>query len=250
MLGELFINADRSKSLKVSGIETKYLCFDVDGFTAPEVIDCKSMYSHDGFTYDASLGALFVRCEAVRNQSNANGDGFNGHSSNTGDIHSKQTTVTFIDCWSHDNQDDGYSDHERSETTIIGGLYEYNGKGGITPSYGSHCTCYNVMSRKNYSGFYYAGSAVAEEGGKGGQLICYDCIAVDNNIENPKSGYAVTGEGNSVILVNCRSIGHDFGYNCTYNSKMTLIDCRSLNDKSVKTGSAYITIRNTELVTE
>ena len=163
------------------------------------------------------------------------------HSTNSGDIYSKQTTVTLTDCWSHDNNDDGYSDHERSETTIIGGLYEYNGKAGITPSFGSHCTCYNVCSRNNNNGFYYIGTVETAEGGKYGQLYCSNCCAENNS----SSGFRVDGTGNSAILFNCQSFNNYYGYQASSSSHGILLsNCRTADCEVTKSGN--ISVRHTE----
>lgn len=236
-------------TLKMNGINTKYLIFNINKTIDSEIIDCKAtnVFGGGAFIYNSALNCKFIRCEASRCCRGVNGDGFNGHASNTGDIFSKQITATFIDCWSHDNNDDGYSDHERSETTIIGGLYEYNGKAGVTPSYGSHCTCYNVLSRNNYNGFYYTGTATEDEGGTYGQLICYNCVAENNKVGSHKSGFVVDGTGNSLMLVNCKSINNGVGYNSRAGNVVTLIDCGSHGDDTVRRGSGF-DIKNTTLV--
>ena len=248
----LFVNANRNKTLLLTGIETRYLTFNVVFTIGSHIVDCRAanVVAAGGFLYNRSVGAEFVRCEALHVNTGGNGDGFNGHSSNSGDPFSKQTTVSLIDCWSHGNQDDGYSDHERSEITIIGGLYEWNGKGGITPSYGSHCTCYNVMSRHNYSGFYYTGTAEESEGGKYGQCVCIECLAEKNDRGHWKSGFRVDGNGNRMLCIGCRSIGNEYAFTAGNTAFMKLIDCRAKdNTKSIK-GDAVenITVENTELV--
>jgi len=252
-VNRLFLNGSRNISVKAFGIETKYMTFNVDKLTSAELYDCKAanVCNSGAFTYNRCLSGKFVRCEATRCQAGNNGDGFNGHASNTGDIYSKQVTVSLIDCWSHDNNDDGYSDHERSETTMIGGLYEYNKKGGVTPSYGSHCTCYNVYSRNNYNGFYYTGLAAAEEGGKYGQMTCFGCVAENNTGGKSSAGFKVDSAGNSMFLSDCKAINNDIGY--VVNSKTShakLIDCGAVgNTKTISNKTAF-EITNTMLVVE
>ena len=241
----------RKIKLNCVGIEVKYMIFSLMDTINSTAVDCKAsnVYGAGAFRYDRAVGVKFIRCEAARAYNGSGGDGFNGHADNTGDIHSKQTTATFIDCWAHDNADDGYSDHERSETTIIGGLFEYNCKGGVVPAGGSHCTCYNVLSRRNYRGFLYTNTTTAEEGGKGGQLMCIGCVADNNNRDgNIQYGFVVSGEGNSAILIDCKSIGHKVGYSTQTGCKMRLVDCGSLNDATVKSGD-NIVVENTTPVT-
>lgn len=248
----LFVNLRRDMSLKVSGIESKYMAFDVSKTTNSVIKDCKAtnVCKSGAFMYDQALGCEFIRCEAARCFSGSNGDGFNAHSANTGDAYAKQTTVTMIDCWSHDNNDDGYSDHERSETTIIGGLFEFNGKAGVTPSYGSQCNCYNVVSRYNFAGFYYTGITDEAEGGMYGQMYCHNCIAENNNRGGVKAGFRVDGSYNSMKLVDCRAIGNGSGYVIANDlCHAHLVDCKAADNDKVLDGSlqAFI-VKNTSLV--
>ncbi len=246
----LFSNTSGMK-LKVSGISSKYLIFGIQSTINSEIADCKAsnVCGAGAFVYNSALNCKFIKCEATRAFNGNNGDGFNGHCSNTGDIYSKQLTATFIDCWSHDNNDDGYSDHERAETTIIGGLYEYNKKGGVTPSYGSHVTCYDTYSRRNYCGFNYVGSRDEAEGGMYGQLTCYGCVAENNTRGGEKTGFNINGYKNTMKLINCKSIGHDIGYKAS-NSDNTveLIDCGSYQDKVARSRNGTFIIKNTTIV--
>ena len=249
-----FANATRINSLKMYGIDVKYMAVNTINMSSPELYDCKAsnMNNSGAFIYDKCLSALFVRCEACGNAYGVNGDGFNGHSSNTGDAFAKQTTCELRDCWSHDNLDDGYSDHERSEIVVRGGLYENNGKGGVVPSYGSHCCCYGVVSRYNYNGFYYTGDVASAEGGKYGQMACYDCVAKGNRAtSNVGSGFRVNGTKNSMYLVNCRSIGNNIGYDSEGSDNLaTLIECTAKdNTHSQKGGLGTFTVLNGTLVT-
>lgn len=248
--GNLFSNV-KDTMLRVTGINVKYMTFNVNGTHDSVISDCKcsNIFGYGAFVYDSALNCTFIRCEASRCTNGVNGDGFNGHCSSSGDIYSKQSTVALIECWSHDNMDDGYSDHERAEIFIIGGLYEYNGKGGIVPSYGSHCSCHNVLSRQNHNGFYYTGTATDAEGGKYGQLICYNCVAENNIRGGDKAGFIVDGDGNSMKLINCKSIGNNIGYKPrSSNNSMELIDCTSYQDTIIKDGYGTFIIKNTTIV--
>ena len=243
--GSLFYGGNRNISLELSGIETKYIIFNISGTSNSKVVDCRAsnVFGSGAFNYSRCIGAEFIRCEASFCCTGTNGDGFNAHSNNTGEPFSKQTTVTLTDCWAHDNRDDGYSDHERSEAVLYGGLYEYNGKSGITPSYGSHCSCYNVLSRYNKNGFYYLGVVASAEGGKYGQLSCTSCTAMGNTA----SGYRIDGAGNSAILTLCRSVSNQFGYySDTANNGVELIDCGAAGNQTAKAGNIRVT--NTSLV--
>lgn len=245
----MFYNSDRSIELSMYGIECKYMACNVQNMIV-HLEDCKVAYSYGsgGFIYGSSL-IDFVRCEACGAHGNATGDGFNAHSSSTGDPFSKQTTARLVDCWSHDCMDDGYSDHERSETEVWGGLFEYNGKAGITPAYGTHCSCYNVLSRNNYSGFLYLGEVTPEEGGKYGQMLCIGCVAENNTEATSGYGFAVKSSGNLAKLINCKSIGNLIGYYSGPLTILELIDCGSADDTTVKRIDGTLIVKNTETVT-
>ena len=250
-----FDTTNNNYTLKLSGINTKYCSINITGTVNSEIVDCQSIncQSAGAFVYDKSTNIKFIRCEAACAQTaNGTGDGFNGHSTNTGEIYSKQTTCTLIDCWAHDNNDDGYSDHERSETTIIGGLYENNGKAGITPANGSHCSCYNVYSRYNYCGFYYTNGANSAEGGKYGQLLCNSCYAESNGYDGGLGyGFYVDSIKNKLDCINCVSINNKTaGYGCGANSNnVKLINCKSYNETKTNFGlNSNITIINPDIL--
>lgn len=239
-------NADRSFTLNLIGIETKYYGINVNNTTNSYIVDCKAsnVCGEGCFTYDSALGVTFKKCEAGFAFKGSNGDGFNGHGTTTGEDFPKQITASLIECWSHDNNDDGYSDHERSETSIFGGLYEYNGKGGVVPSYGSHCVCHDVLSRGNYNGFYYTGTKLDE--GNGGQLVCYNCIAENNKKGGAKTGFLVDGNGNRLILYNCKSISNRKGFDTTSQSHIVLYDCGAYGNEITKDGN--VSANNTTIV--
>lgn len=252
----LFLNADRSKTVVMSGIIVKYMCLNVDNTTNSVLSKCRvyNAFNGGGFTWSNALNVTIKGCEAAHTQSGAVGDGFNAHSVVTNNPFAYHTTATMIDCWSHDNYDDGYSDHERCEISIFGGLFEYNGKAGVTPSYGTHCCCYNVLSRKNYNGFFYTAVTDSSEGGKYGQLLCVNCVSQNNSSpyatdddNSPKkyesSGFRCDGAGNKLILINCKSIGNKFGYCIVGNTSGDLYDCSaSGNTSAAKIGGGTYNI--------
>lgn len=243
----------RNIAVNISGIAVKYMSFNISGTVNSTITDCMcANVKDDGcFKYDNCLNATFVRCEAARCRKGDTGDGFNAHATNAAnDAFAKCVTGMMIDCWSHDNYDDGYSNHQRGEDTIIGGLFEYNGKAGVTPAYGTHCTCYNVLSRQNYGGFYVVGEADSAEGGVGTQLICYNCVAQDNYRGGLYTGFYTAHAGNSAILYNCKAIGNNRAYRAAENTTMLLVDCTALdNHAEIKYGDGTITVKNTTLVT-
>lgn len=225
----------KDKSLVLSNIEFRYGIVGLTELNIAEVYNCASKYVYGagGFVYDDSVSVLFDHCEAARVYlPGSGGDGFNGHTSGS-DSTIIYSQVTLRECWSHDNNDDGYSDHDYAEATIDGGLFEYNGKGGVTPSYGSHCVAKNVLSRYNKHGFFYPGPV---HEGNGGQLMCYCCVSIGHKA-NEGDGYVVTGAGDKMILVNCKSINDRYAFNCASGCYMDIIDCGTTESTSVYNGA-------------
>lgn len=207
--------------------------------------DCaaKFTYGAGAIRYDLATGITFVGCEACMNTNGTEtGDGFNGHGViSSVDGLPKVTSCQLVDCWSHDNNDDGYSDHENCETIVRGGLYEYNKKAGCTPASGAQSACYNVVSRHNYRGFYYVNASQDE--GVYGQALFYGCTAESNSI----AGFAVAGNNNQVECIGCKSRNNAVGYHLANKSYMKCIDCGSVGDttKVQNAGTGSIDIINT-----
>lgn len=250
-----FVNArDRSKTINLSGICIKYMVCNIPAYSNCRLVDCKAAHAYGSgcYWYANPLNCTFIRCEADgAYNTDGKGDGFNGSSWTSGDKNAKAATITLIDCWAHDCNDDGWSDHARFESLLIGGLYEWNHKGGVTPSYGSQCTCYGVTSRNNYNGFLYTGETSEE---KYGCVQCIDCVAENNYSVGMGTGvgFYVRNYYNDMVLVNCKSIGNSTGYRADANTFMHMTDCGALNSTShdkVINGKAILTVKNTQVVT-
>ncbi|WP_312459094.1 BppU family phage baseplate upper protein, partial [Proteiniclasticum sp.] len=95
--------------------------------------NCEASYSvsGNGFTLDYTNGDL-VNCKAYKNRN----DGFNLHY--YGD-------TKLVNCEGSYNYDDGISHHDGCTGVIIGGKWNYNGKGGIAPAYGARVNWYNTI---------------------------------------------------------------------------------------------------------
>lgn len=242
---------DGSVAFEMVNIECWYGSISLRLCHGGRAIDCAAKYALGGgaWSWDAAIGLELIRCEATRAFSGSGtGDGFNAHSTTTDPALAKHTVATMIDCWSHDNNDDGYSDHERCETTIIGGLFEYNVKAGLTPAYGCHDTIYNAYCRKQVnSGIALVGSATAAEGGRGSQIFVIGCIC-----ENNKNNYYVSGDASGTDenfgkFVNCVSLnGTEYGYLCGKNARIELNNCTDSGSPTAKGGN--IVINNAALV--
>ena len=230
--------------LEISNIEFRYEVLNVANLNSVHLTCVASKYvrGNGAILYDRTINAKFENCEAARACDGSYGDGFNAHAANS-DAGSRGTYAQLIDCWSHDNMDDGYSDHEYSEVLIMGGLYEYNGKAGITPSYGSHLNGHNILSRRNYCGYYYIGSKL--DGGNEGQMALYNCISDSNNRGGQMAGYYID-YGNDAILYNCIAMNETTGFKCS-SSQMKLIDCKVANCTSAKEGATITVVNGTSL---
>lgn len=232
---------DGTCKVNFENFEVWYGCFSVSQCHNSVIADCgaKFGYGSGAFMYNNSLNITFLRCEAERVVGNGGyGDGFNGHSSYTSP-NVRHTTCRIIDCWSHDNNDDGYSDHEGCSSTIIRGLYEYNHKAGVTPSTGAYSYAYDVISRNNYNGFMYVNAPINND--PYGSALFVNCVAMNNS----QCGFIVRNN-NKVVCVNCKSISNTTGYKCENASVMQLQDCGSYNDATIKSGT--ISITNTNIV--
>lgn len=242
---------DGSVAFEMVNIECWYGSISLRFCHGGRAIDCAAKYALGGgaWSWEAAIGVELIRCEATRAFSGSStGDGFNAHSTTTGPALAKHTVATMIDCWSHDNNDDGYSDHERCETTIIGGLFEYNVKAGLTPAYGCHDTIYNAYCRKQVnSGIALVGGATAAEGGRGSQIFVIGCIC-----ENNANNYYVSGDKSGTDenfgkFVNCISLnGSKYGYLCGANARIELNNCMDSGSPIAKSGN--IVVNNAALV--
>lgn len=228
----------------IIGIEMLYAPFNLSRCPGARIIDCavKQAYSVGGFIYNMSVGIEFIRCEAARTfSSGGNGDGFNGHSRVIDENHpeAKHTSVSLVDCWSHDNYDDGYSNHERCEGIIRGGLFEYNRKFGVGSGYGAHESIYGVISRFNAQyGFVICADIYKDEGGYASQMILHNCISEGNG----RAGYlAYTSNNtevntNSMILYDCYSVKNKVGFEVRDKTLLRLVNCKDYASESLYKG--------------
>lgn len=242
---------DGSVAFEMVNIECWYGSISLRFCHGGRAIDCAAKYAFGGgaWSWEAAIGVELIRCEAARAFSGSStGDGFNAHSTTTGPALAKHTVATMIDCWSHDNNDDGYSDHERCETTIIGGLFEYNVKAGLTPAFGCHDTIYNAYCRKQVNnGIALVGSATAAEGGRGSQIFVIGCICENNTNNYYVSGDKSGKDENFGKFVNCISLnGSKYGYLCGANARIELNNCTDSGSPTAKSGN--IVVNNAALV--
>lgn len=235
---------DGSVAFEMVNIECWYGSILLRSCHGGRAIDCAAKYAlGDGaWSWDAAIGVELIRCEAARALSDSTtGDGFNANSTTTDPALAKHTVATMIDCWGHDNNDNGYSDHERCETTIIGGLFEYNVRGGITTAYGGHDTIYNAYCRKQTdNGIALVRSAKAEEGGRGSQIFAIGCICENNKVNYYVSGDKSGTDENFGKFVNCVSLNARYGYFCGTNARIELNNCTDNGSSTAKSGNVIV----------
>lgn len=235
---------DGSVAFEMVNIECWYGSILLRSCHGGRAIDCAAKYALDdgAWSWDAAIGVELIRCEAARAlSSSTTGNGFNANSTTTDPALAKHTVATMIDCWGHDNNENGYSDHERCETTIIGGLFEYNVRGGITTAYGGHDTIYNAYCRKQTdNGIALVKSAKAEEGGRGSQIFAIGCICENNKVNYYVSGDKSGTDENFGKFVNCVSLNAHYGYFCGTNARIELNNCTDSGSSTAKSGNVIV----------
>ena len=232
--GNCFLHSTKDIAIRLENIEIRYGNISIENSAKVECINISMMYANvsvnGGFAFKDCTNVYLERCEASSiTDGGITGDGFNFHTTNANGAEPFYLTAQLVDCWAHDVNDDGCSDHEYSEVTIDGGLFEFNGKGGVTPSYGANDVLRNVTCRYNIdeskatgNGIYVTGNpsysrnntcVIADScvcygnhfGFRAAQsecvLICRNCISYGNDWGNWRAG---DGEGR-IICVNCKS---------------------------------------------
>lgn len=235
---------DGSVAFEMVNIECWYGSILLRSCHGGRAIDCAAKYAlGDGaWSWDAAIGVELIRCEAARAfLGSTTGNGFNANSTTTDPALAKHTVATMIDCWGHDNNENGYSDHERCETTIIGGLFEYNVRGGIRTAYGGHDTIYNAYCRKHAdNGIALVGSATAAEGGRGSQIFAVGCICENNTINYYVIGDMSGADEDFGKFVNCISLNARYGYLCDTNARIELNNCTDGGSSTAKSGNVIV----------
>lgn len=233
---------DYAQKIDISGIDIKYMSLNMYRTRDSVVSDCSvaNVFANSCFDCRTSNGLTFVRCEASRACASATtGDGFSSNVPETATVAADviNYAATLIDCWSHDNTDDGVSFHACGQMTVIGGLYEHNlGGGGVTPSTGCVCDCYNVYARNNgVAGFEYTNPS---SDSVPGTILCIGCVS-----DNDAKGFRVESSGNKGVFVDCKAIGAGVGYSAGTNASIECTDCGVLECTTASEGT--VTAKNT-----
>lgn len=243
-----FIDQQMGRSKKnqcrvvLNNIEVRYANIHLSYASNNECSDVLVKYpyvSNGGgfYIYEASNCKL-TRCETCSvTNGTSTGDGFNVDTK--GDTNSDDNalccSVIMDNCWSHDNNDDGYSDHDRSEVLIRGGLFEYCGKGGLTPAYGSNDVIENAICRYNRgAGILSTGEPTSPVTRKFTTINAVGCLCYGQ-----ETGFKTTS-GCMIHAVNC--IAYDntkADFDAAVNSPIFVYGCLT-GSEVTKTGPVQV----------
>ena len=229
----LFSNTE-GKKLLFNGLVSYGRSFNIRHTINSIIEDCKAIGCHGSYAWslDGSKNLLLINCEASRADtifSSSAGDGFNIHTASSLDNKVEHCSYELRNCWSHDNWNDGYSNHEYSDGYINGGLYEHNcvggGGAGITPAYGAQDIIKDAITQSNGArGLQYSGYSDVESDFS---------LHVLNVVSRFNKDVGFNQLGNKVVsdFVNC--VAYDNGKSGFdgYYGIMRCINCKSVNNK-------------------
>lgn len=225
-------------TLNIVGLEVRYGKVDLRPFKSSHLDEFAAHGARNAGSVEYNVltfGTLETSCGG--SEAGGSGDGLNGHFG---------SRVSGLDLYTHDNNDDGFSDHEGGTSRLFGGLTEYNGGGGLTPAYGSDHISYNFVGRRNQQ----------KPGRKPGSFCCVgaatdggiDTLALFVGCEDIESDTSFCDDhvgGVRAVCVNCKSTrpvtrGFD-----VYKIK----DCSYLASGTSTARNASTLVENSTLVT-
>lgn len=194
-------------ALDIQGLRVMYGGINLSPFAGSRLDEVTAVGSRGNcIDYNVlSFGTIETACGGSQQQ--YTGDGLNGHNG--------AVLTEGNDLYSHDNWDDGFSDHEGCTTRMIGGgLVEYNGGTGLAPAYGADTVAAHFVSRRNQRrGTYKPGAFAvvgrAEDGGPadyGDTLARFiDCEDIES-LTSFSDAFISQGFDSKAVCVSCRSI--------------------------------------------
>ena len=239
--GYLF-EAVKGKTLTLNGLTVYGRTFNVTDTINSTIENCHCFASLNGagFQLDRAINLLLNGCEVSRVENGTSvqtGDGINVHISKDAIDGTKVCSFELRNCWSHDNWNDGYSDHEGCEGFINGGLYEHNCLGGagagLTPAYGAHDIIKDVISQSNnVHGLAYVGDGTQSSYDTG----VYGSVQVVSSVSrfNRGDGFVFVMENQVGDFVNCVAYG-----NIGTGFKASAGTMRCINTKSINNATQY-----------
>ena len=214
---QLFLLTTRSSDVLIQNIEMRYGALAVMGgdnhrFVGVKVFGASQTPAFQ-FGKNRLRNCLLRSCESGGNQE----DGFNGGATSIveNDLLPGDYEVNIEQCWFHDCQGDGISEHGRGIYHVKDTLMEYNGISGSTPC-GGNSVYTNCIFRKNGDG-QRAGLYVLPSDNTVVSVTAIGCCSYDNN----GADYGVLNSSihvtNSKILLSL--------YNCSSLSSQPEKDC-------------------------
>lgn len=204
-------------------------------------LDCIAYGAYkDGFSDNANTGS------SHRDIAGGNGnDGFNctvTTYANNAEINDRISHIYF-DPYGHDNGDDGLSCHYRADSTVYGGLFEYNTKADVVHVTGANCVCFDTVSRGTNYGFYAASAPDGDPERVAGHFKCVNTRAVDNNYSYMAAADGVL-ECQNTTAVNPAIMG----YNQSGAGVLYANDCKFIGD-SAKAKAGNVIVTNSDILT-
>ena len=180
-------NADRFVLKEVEVRFSGCYNFNIKNCAYFELYKCASKYTSYGSGFHPlNSNGVLTACYATKN---FDGYGISGYGH-----------TTYIDCISEFNFDDGMSHHNASEGTVIGGRYEGNGKGGITPAYGAKVNIYGGIYKDNTSfgiGYLWASNLEPASGIVQGAVMVGNPIGLAVNANCPVTAISCVYKDNT-----------------------------------------------------
>lgn len=228
--------------LNITGLDVRYGGVDLRPFVKSHVDELTVQGSRlNCVDYNVlSYGTLEV-C-ASGSQGGTVGDGLNGHAG--------AVITSGADLYSHDCQDDGFSDHAGCTSRLQGGVVEYNGGGGLTPAYGSDHVAVNFISRKNQripgrkpGAFCVVGTPAQGSPADGGvDTLAYWINCID--IESETSFADSTNTEVNAVAISCKSIRPTV----RAYAVSKIIDCGYIASGSSTAKASHTVVENTGMV--
>ena len=256
--GASLINMNGNKNLKkqikinLNNLEIRYggICLSYTSNCKIADVACKYNYAQQGyqggcFYLYAVTNCELIRCEAAGvTDGNSVGDGFNVDTAGTADDATcKSLSLRMVDCWAHDIHDDGYSDHDNSEVTIDGGLFEYCGKGGLTPAYGSNDVIRDAICRYNDgAGILCCGNPDVQRVNT--NVYAINCICYGQKF-GLRAGQASSETQCQIHAYNCMTFGNS---NAGYYAAAGHIFCFNCTSDDINKKVGNVTVQNAELL--
>ena len=227
-----FVSSNKIEHLFISNISFRYTTPVKFNALFTERYNCSVIgCRNDGFIDNAyRLRSYFDECAFCGN------DGANGHFNSVTNwtnypLRNSGEIVEYYYAWMHDNSDDGLSHHEASHIRVIGGLYEYNGDGGLRVSNTSNTEVFSAYFRKNGqdnssasakgSGIDCVNTVLTGDTRNGCNTVVYDCVSEDNKI-----GYGCLDTNNIITLINCISSNNSVAELYAYAGKVVTKNCK------------------------